>query len=87
MLDMSFDNILPPCDPPRLKREVEEYPTRPGVPSMSSERWEALMRFEDGVDLSMEERSLGWHFCTEWDGLLIGPGMDECKYCLCERKP
>ena len=26
----------------------------------------------------------GWHFCCEWDYMLIGPGMPETSICLCE---
>lgn len=27
----------------------------------------------------------GWHFCPDWDFLLIGPGMHEFESCcLCE---
>jgi len=26
----------------------------------------------------------GWHFCADWDELLIGPGMPEMETCLCQ---
>ena len=32
--------------------------------------------------LTPEEISIGWHYCYDWDGELIGPGdkkMDACK--------
>lgn len=48
---------------------------------MTDERWKELMRAED--DLTEEEIQEGWHFCWEWDGLLVGPGMDEMDSCLC----
>jgi hypothetical protein len=34
--------------------------------------------------LTSEEIAEGWHFCREWDGLLIGPGMPEMEACLCK---
>lgn len=37
----------------------------------------------DGEKLTPEEVSQGWHFCCDWDGLLIGPGMSELEYCDC----
>ena len=32
--------------------------------------------------LTPEEISIGWHYCYNWEGLLIGPGdlkMDSCN--------
>jgi hypothetical protein len=32
--------------------------------------------------LTLDEISQGWHYCYDWNGLLIGPGnlkMDSCK--------
>lgn len=49
---------------------------------MKNERWQLLMD-DDDAPLTAEEITLGWHFCCEWDGLLVGPGMDELKYCHC----
>jgi len=43
-------------------------------------RYAALMADEE-TKLTQEEISCGWHFCPEWDGLLIGPGMDEFAQC------
>lgn len=40
---------------------------------------------DDGLKLTPEEISNGWHFCWDWDGLLIGPGMGEMKSCKCAR--
>lgn len=51
---------------------------------MESERWQALMK-DDTLPLTAEEIAAGWHFCMwGWDGLLIGPGMEEMKYCCCD---
>lgn len=49
---------------------------------MTDERWTTLMQF-DHEQLTPEEIKLGWHFCAEWDGLLVGPGMDERDACVC----
>ena len=45
-------------------------------------RYAELMNNEK-AKLSKKERELGWHFCTDWDGLLVGPGMEEEEHCLC----
>jgi len=34
--------------------------------------------------LSKEEIKNGWHFCPDWDNILIGPGMTEMNYCICD---
>jgi len=31
----------------------------------------------------LEEMAEGWHFCPEWDYLLIGGDMEELKCCTC----
>lgn len=33
--------------------------------------------------LTQEEIATGWHWCREFDSLLVGPGMGEQKYCTC----
>ena len=38
---------------------------------MNNERYNALMR--DEGELTDEELLQGWHFCADWDGLLIAP--------------
>lgn len=49
------------------------------------ERWMDLMESMH-PELTEEEMDEGWHFCDCWDGLLVGPGMDELDYCTCARK-
>lgn len=49
---------------------------------MDDNRYTLLMRDEHS-HLSTEEIESGWHFCSEWDGLLIGPEMREFDYCSC----
>ena len=46
---------------------------------MTENRWRILMA-DDLVALAEEEIKDGWHFCCEWDGLLIGPGMKETDH-------
>ena len=33
--------------------------------------------------LTQEEIAEGWHWCYEFDGLLVGPGMREMESCTC----
>jgi hypothetical protein len=52
---------------------------------MTEERYEELMWKDKGSTLTMEEYDLGWHFCVDWDFLLIGPGMAETDCCTCKK--
>jgi hypothetical protein len=38
---------------------------------------------DDSKALTQAELELGWHWCYEWDGLLVGPNMDELRCCNC----
>ncbi len=38
---------------------------------------------EAGAGLTTQEIMEGWHFCGDWDGLLIGPGWGELEACTC----
>ena len=38
-------------------------------------------------ELTLAEVAQGWHFCDEWDGLLVGPGMAEMECCGCFEGP
>lgn len=38
---------------------------------------------DSGTGLTPGHIAQGWHFCAEWDGLLIGPGMGELAVCTC----
>ena len=49
--------------------------------SMDEARRARLERGEGS--LTQEEQEQGWHFCHDWDGMLIGPGWDEMEVCLC----
>ena len=34
--------------------------------------------------LTPEEISIGWHYCYDWKGLLIGPGNLKMDICNCK---
>jgi len=55
---------------------------------MTRNRWAEFWNNDD-AQLTDAEIAEGWHFCWEWDGLLVGPGMDEldCCHCLTENHP
>lgn len=49
---------------------------------MNPDRYKLLME-DDSEPLTTEEIARGWHFCFEFDGLLVGPGMQEEEVCRC----
>lgn len=49
---------------------------------MTEQRYQELME-NDSKELTKEEIAQGWHFCTEFDGLLVGPGSTELAVCKC----
>ena len=50
---------------------------------MNHERWIELMN-DQLARLSAADMDAGWHWCYEWDGLLVGPGMEELEACCCD---
>jgi len=40
----------------------------------------------DNKPLTKEELEDGWHFCPEWDYMLIHPSFDAADACLCHPK-
>jgi hypothetical protein len=38
---------------------------------------------DDELELTPEEVEAGWHYCADWDFLLVGPGMEEREACNC----
>lgn len=50
---------------------------------MTKERYEFLMSDID-ASLTQQEIDEGYHFCPEWDGLLIHKNDAESEYCSCE---
>ena len=55
--------------------------------SMSNERYDELMKSDSELKLTQEEINKGYHFCVEWDGLLIGHEMMEFDFCSCFPTP
>lgn len=55
---------------------------------MTNERWHAVNE-DIKARLTPEEIAQGWHFCVEFDGLLVGPGSQERQFCghLCPLVP
>jgi hypothetical protein len=49
---------------------------------MTNTRWKLLMDCDD-LNLTEQEIAQGWHFCNEFDGLLVGPGSYELHCCHC----
>jgi hypothetical protein len=49
---------------------------------MNRERYIELDR--SGTGLTKEEWEQGWHWCNEWDGMLVGPNTDEALVCSCD---
>lgn len=37
----------------------------------------------DHSRLTKKEITKGWHWCVEFDGLLVGPEMGELQFCSC----
>lgn len=54
-----------------------------GVIVMTNERWKKLMN-DPFLFLTYEEKSNGYHFCPDWDWMLIGNGMEEKESCTCK---
>jgi len=55
---------------------------------MSLARWKELMN-DDSKMLTPDEKNKGWHFCNDWDGLLINATDEQeggCCYCFTEEE-
>ncbi len=50
---------------------------------MTYRRYNFLMRSGADDPLTEAEIAEGWHFCHEFDGLLVGPGSCELQFCHC----
>ncbi len=50
---------------------------------MTDARWKELMESND-LPLTKEEIAEGWHWCNEFDGLLIGPEDGAMECCTCK---
>lgn len=49
---------------------------------MTPERYRELNSAASGT-LTAEEMRAGWHFCPDWDFLLINPSEPEGESCCC----
>jgi len=49
---------------------------------MTDARYKQLNDSDD-YQLTPDEIALGWHWCNEFDGLLVGPECDELHFCSC----
>ncbi len=49
---------------------------------MTNERYQHLFN-TDGEKITPEENAMGWHWCDEFDGLLVGPTVSEWHCCTC----
>ena len=50
---------------------------------MTPERYQELTA-DPKARLSKRELAEGYHFCPDWDFLLIGPGFQELQSCSCK---
>jgi hypothetical protein len=50
---------------------------------MTPERYTELTE-SDTLPLTEEEIAEGFHFCPDWDGLLVGPSSPEVDSCPCD---
>jgi hypothetical protein len=50
---------------------------------MTDERYNELMYGPSPQSLTKEESASGWHWCWDFDGLLIHKSWDEMQCCTC----
>lgn len=50
---------------------------------MSKERWEFLER-NIASHITQDDIDNGWHFCEDWDCMLIHKSWPEMESCTCE---
>ena len=50
---------------------------------MTGKRYTEL-NVDQNLKLTDQEKADGWHFCKEWDGMLIHKDWPESKGCICE---
>lgn len=51
--------------------------------NMTKERYTELMNSLD-AELTEDELKKGYHFCQDYDGLLVGPESPEIQTCTCD---
>jgi hypothetical protein len=55
----------------------------PSTDGMTRERYDYLNRTMESR-LTPEEVAAGWHFCLDWDGMLIHKTWPEAECCACQ---
>lgn len=65
-----------------MKLEPEESGNHAWTGSMSRERFLELDLSGNG--LTKDEWEQGYHWCYEWDAMLVGPGQEEALMCNCD---
>jgi len=65
----------------RWATKAQQANNRNDYTLMSKKRYAQLM--DNRSSLYGIEIEKGWHFCPEWDFLLVGPKMKEFECCLC----
>lgn len=53
------------------------------TPERYNELMDALFNNDNEVELTEAELAQGWHWCYDFDGLLVGPDTGEAQYCTC----
>ena len=51
---------------------------------MDDKRYREIDHAGGDIPMTEDEMSAGWHFCPDWDYMLIGPGMEEYDGCTCK---
>ena len=51
---------------------------------MPYNRYDELQWGTGPAQLTDDEIAMGWHWCLEWDDMLIHPAMEEYANCTCE---
>jgi len=46
-----------------------------------------VVRYESQQKIPQALKDAGWHFCPDWDFMLIGPEWPEMECCTCKIKP
>ena len=49
---------------------------------MKPER-QKMLDMDPNAKLTQEEMDEGWHWCYDWDQMLVGPGTVEADFCTC----
>jgi len=53
-----------------------------GNHKMTMNRYNDL--FMSGKEITNEELSRGWHYCPDWDMMIVRKGYHEGELCLCD---